>query len=84
MPYCQNLVGGQLQRWNHPAVGGIAPREMEALRHVGRGLTSAEIAVEMDLSPTTVDSYIASARRKLGARTRAEAALMVSPHGGGP
>ena len=77
-------LAGQLQRWNQPAVAGIAPREMEALRHVGRGLTSTEIAAVMELTPTTVDSYIASARRKLGVRTRAEAALRVAPHGARP
>ena len=36
------------------------------------------------LADEACEARIVAARRKLGARTRAEAALMVSPHGGGP
>lgn len=44
------------------------------LRHVARGLTSKEIALETGLSPQTVDTYLKSAMARLGAENRRDAA----------
>lgn len=52
----------------------LTPRERDCLRLVGRGRSSKEIALELGLSPFTVDEYVRSAVAKLGVRNRREAA----------
>jgi len=47
-------------------------RELEVLERMGRGLTTKEIAFELDLSPRTVDIHRASLKNKLGLRSGAE------------
>lgn len=48
----------------------LSPREMEVLAAIARRLTNAEIARELFISVRTVESHIASLRRKLGADSR--------------
>lgn len=55
----------------------LSSRERDVLVLVGRGMTNAEIAVELYLSSSTVKSHLASAFRKLGVRSRAEAAAVI-------
>lgn len=55
----------------------LSRREREVLHHVASGLISKAIARRMGLSPYTVDMHIGQAMRKLGARTRSEAASLV-------
>jgi len=52
----------------------LTPRERDCLRLVGQARSSKEIAIELGLSPFTVDEYVRSATTKLGARNRHEAA----------
>ena len=47
-------------------------REIEVFQLVGRGLTSREIAGQLNLGPTTVDSYRARIKEKLAIRNAAE------------
>jgi DNA-binding CsgD family transcriptional regulator len=54
----------------------LSRREQEVLHHVASGLISKAIARRMGLSPYTVDMHIGQAMRKLGARTRSEAASL--------
>lgn len=56
----------------------LSPRERECLALVAENFSSKEIARKLDLSPYTVNEYIASARVKLGASSRAEAARLLS------
>jgi DNA-binding NarL/FixJ family response regulator len=49
-------------------------RELEVLGLVGDGLTTPAIAAELGIKTTTVESHVRSASRKLGARTRWQAA----------
>jgi DNA-binding CsgD family transcriptional regulator len=62
--------------------GGSGPaalsgREREVLILVGQGLSDTAIAARLGVSPRTVEAQLASARRKLGARTRHQAATML-------
>ena len=58
-----------------PKLAMLSDREIETLTWVARGKTSAEIAVLIGLSKRTVDFHLDSARIKLGASTRTEAAI---------
>ena len=55
----------------HP--GGLSDREVEVLRLVAQGLTSAEVGQRLYLSPRTVDWHLSSTYTKLGVRSRTEA-----------
>lgn len=54
---------------------GLTAREREILALVGQGLTTAAIARQLGLKSATVETHIESARDKLGAATRIEAAI---------
>lgn len=56
------------------SAAGLSPREIEALQLLAAGRTDREIADRLFLSVRTVESHLASARRKLGANNRIEAA----------
>jgi len=50
----------------------LSDREIEVFQLVGRGMNSREIAGELNLGPTTVDSYRARIKEKLGIKNAAE------------
>lgn len=50
----------------------LSDREIEVFQLVGGGLTSREIAGQLRLGPTTVDSYRARIKAKLGIKNAAE------------
>ena len=52
---------------------GMTPREAEVLGLIAEGLTNAEIAERLYVSPTTVKSHINHAFSKAGIRDRAQA-----------
>jgi len=52
----------------------LTPRQLEILRLIAAGQTTAEIASRLYLSPETVRWHVKAILRKLNARTRAEAA----------
>ncbi len=55
----------------------LTPRELQVLELVGQGLTSRQIAADLGIGASTVDSHVDAARRRLGARTRVHAASMI-------
>jgi len=50
------------------------------LRLVARGMTNAQIAQELFLSPRTINGHLGSVYRKLGFSSRAEATRFASEH----
>jgi DNA-binding NarL/FixJ family response regulator len=58
----------------------IAPRELEVLRLVAKGLTDREIARELYMSPSTVQKHLTRIRQKTGLRRRSELARWAVEH----
>jgi DNA-binding CsgD family transcriptional regulator len=63
----------------HPA--GLSDREVDVLRLVASGLTNAEIADQLFLSPRTVDAHLYRIYRKLDVGSRAAAARFAVQNG---
>jgi DNA-binding CsgD family transcriptional regulator len=57
---------------------GLTARELEVLPFLAEGLRNAEIAGRLVVSQKTVDHHVSAILRKLGARTRGEAAAAAS------
>jgi DNA-binding CsgD family transcriptional regulator len=55
----------------------LTSQERKVMLLVVEGLTSNEIARRLGIAPSTVNTHVRSAKHKLGARTRIEAAAMV-------
>jgi DNA-binding CsgD family transcriptional regulator len=63
----------------HPA--RLSPREVEVLGLVAEGLTNAQVAKELFLSPRTVETHLTSIYHKLGVNSRAAATRFALVHG---
>ncbi len=61
-----------------PGPGAVTEREREILALVAAGLTDGQIAERLTVSPHTVHRHVASARTKLGVRSRAAAAAALA------
>lgn len=51
----------------------LTPRERDCLAFVAEGLSDAEIGEKLGISQTTAHAHVEGAKRKLGAKTRAQA-----------
>jgi len=58
----------------------LTARERECLRLVDRHFSSKQIARELGMSKTSVDTYCDRARRKLGVNDRYHAARLLADH----
>ena len=61
--------------------GGLSDREVEVLRLVARGLSNRAIAERLDISPRTAEHHVQHIYTKIGASTRAAAAMFAMEHG---
>ena len=64
-----------------PAHGVLSPREREVVRLLAAGMTNAEIAARLVLSEHTIHRHVANILVKLGARSRAAAAVTAAERG---
>jgi predicted ATPase/DNA-binding CsgD family transcriptional regulator len=62
----------------HPA--GLSAREVEVLRLVANGMTNAQVARELFISPNTVNRHLNSIYGKLGVSSRAAATRFAAEH----
>ncbi len=63
------------------AATGLSPRQIEVLRLVARGMTDAEIANALFISPRTVSGHLQSIYNKLGISSRAAATAFAYEQG---
>lgn len=61
--------------------GGLTKREVEVLRLVAQGLTDAQVAGQLVLSPRTVNAHLASIYGKLSVNSRTAATRWATEHG---
>ena len=76
------LLASRGKRYASPALvaraqgrdfGELSPKQLAALRLLAQGLERRQIAERMGIGEETVKSHLAEVRRKLGARTSAQA-----------
>lgn len=64
-----------------PSTTKLSKREVEVLRLMAEGLTTKEIAAQLDIATKTADHHIQHVYRKIGVSTRGAAALYAVSHG---
>jgi HD-GYP domain-containing protein (c-di-GMP phosphodiesterase class II) len=74
-------ASGHRPRRRESAPGDLTTREVDVLRLIARGLTSAETARELGIQPKTVGAHIEHIYTKIGASNRSVATLFALEHG---
>lgn len=82
------IVQGQPSPASPPAqttiFADLTPRELEILRHLAEGQSNKLIARALDITDGTVKLHVKSILKKLGLRSRVEAAVLAVEHRIGP
>jgi DNA-binding NarL/FixJ family response regulator len=63
------------------ALAALSPRELEVLRLLARGLSNADIASQLVVSPTTAKTHVASILGKLNLHDRVHAVVLAYESG---
>ncbi|WP_061295113.1 response regulator [Herbidospora cretacea] len=76
----RTLIGHYAERLRPPAESGVldalTPRELEVLKQIAGGLSNAEIAAELCITPETVKTYVSRILTKLDVRDRVQAVVL--------
>lgn len=72
----RDLQSGSEPRLRAPAIPRLSAREKEVLGHLAKGLSTKEIAKELQLSPETIKDHLARVYHKLNAANKTEAVLI--------
>lgn len=77
------VTPGESQRRHDAAakIGMLTARESEVLRLVAEGLSNADIGRRLQMSETTIKTYVSRVLAKLGCANRVQAALLVRDAG---
>jgi DNA-binding NarL/FixJ family response regulator len=59
---------------------GLTAREVEVLRLIAQGLTNAQVAEQLTISPRTVDAHLTSIYGKIGVNSRSAATRYAIDH----
>lgn len=70
------LSGARTPEGAPPWLAALTPRETDVLRATARGLSNKEIARELELAEVTIKLHLSAVFRKMGVRSRTEAAMM--------
>jgi two-component system, NarL family, nitrate/nitrite response regulator NarL len=81
--FAQETAAGEAEsatvsRVQEAPFASLTVRELEVLKGVARGLSNKEIARELKLAEVTVKLHLRSVFRKIGARSRSEAAVIAT------
>ena len=74
-------AGGSARRTADLRPAGLSEREVEVLQLIAQGLTNREIAQRLYISPRTAEHHVQHIYAKIGASSRASAALFAMEHG---
>jgi response regulator RpfG family c-di-GMP phosphodiesterase/DNA-binding CsgD family transcriptional regulator len=75
------VAGHRPQPLERAAPAGLTAREVDVLRLIARGLTSAQTADELGIAGTTVNTHIEHIYAKTGAANRSMVTLFAMEHG---
>jgi DNA-binding NarL/FixJ family response regulator len=79
--YIDPLLAGLLAEIAADLRPQLSQREREVLTQIARGFGNNEIAIDLNISPRTVETYKARITEKLGLRTRSEIVAYVNSQG---